>query len=268
MRGVVRIASRVALVASSILFATLVAPAAPAPAPVAPAPAHVVGPRLSQVYVVEALGDSVPSGTRCDCTPFPERSATRLGSAAGHAVVAYNDAVAGLTTDGVLRQLFGSPTVMAHVRAAQVVEVEIGANDVSYTPRCGTSDACYDAALTLVRDNLEAIVARIRSLTVGRPVAIVLLGYWDVWLDGTVAAARGSSFVATGRWLTDVENSTIALLAQDTGSAYVDLVRVFRGTDDHDDTALLSSDGDHPNATGHGLVAQAVVDELLRDLPE
>ena len=44
------------------------------------------------------------------------------------------------------------------------------------------------------------------------------------------------------------------------GATYVDLVQPFRSADDQGDVSdLLASDGDHPNAQGHAVIARELV---------
>ena len=79
---------------------------------------------------IVALGDSVPRGTNCDCHPFPPLTAAGLSTKTGDTVGADNDSVAGATTSSVLRQLMSNESVIDDVTNADVVEIEIGANDV------------------------------------------------------------------------------------------------------------------------------------------
>ncbi|MDA8435755.1 MAG: SGNH/GDSL hydrolase family protein, partial [Actinomycetales bacterium] len=244
--------------------AAMVAPASPARATDSTWP--VTGSRLTTVRVVETLGDSVPSGSRCGCRPFPALVAARLAAITGPPVVSYNDARGGHVAADVLAVLRGSANVRAHVRAAQVVVVEIGANDVQYSATCGTTASCYAARLPRVRQTLLQIVATIRSLAAGHRVAVLLLGYWNVWLDGRYAAARGAAYVKASDSVTWSTNATIRGVAQRTGSAYADLWLAFRGTTARDDTALLASDGDHPDAAGHAVIAAAALRVLRTSL--
>ena len=106
----------------------------------------------------------MPRGTGCDCTPYPPLTAKGLASTTGRGVKTSNDSVAGATTASVLEQL-DSRSVIAHLRMAGVVEIEIGANDVAYSQSCGTRTACYEPRLPTLRKNLTAIVSRVhRSL--------------------------------------------------------------------------------------------------------
>ena len=242
------------------------APAQPsAPPSIASA---VIGPRLSGVSVVVALGDSVPFGSACGCAPYPSLLAKQLSHVTGHAVSSVNDARPGFTSTDVLTQVQTSASVIADIRSAGVVTLEIGANDIAYSAACGAVASCYAPTLPQVQANITSIVQRIRSLTADRPVAIVLLDYWNVWLGGRYAAAQGPAYVAASTSLTHAESVMISAIAQSTGSAYVDLRLAFRGPDDADDeTGLLAPDGDHPNAAGHAEIADVTGQTLLQALP-
>jgi hypothetical protein len=93
-------------------------------------------------------------------------------------------AVPGYTTSNVLHQLRSDAAVIDRVRTADVVEVEVGANDVAYSPSCSTNAACYAPKIPVIQSNLDAIVARVHELTGTRKVLVVLLDYWSVWLGG------------------------------------------------------------------------------------
>jgi acyl-CoA thioesterase I len=215
-----------------------------------------------------ALGDSVPAGSNCRCVPYPELSASSLTTPAisRNATVA-NDAVGGYTSADVLTQLSSDPDVVSDVAEADVVEIEVGANDVAYSDSCGTSVACYQPLIPPVERNLARIIARIREVTQGRPVLVVLLDYWNVWLGGRYAQAQGQTYSDAAATVTDQLSSVVKQTAADTGSSYVDLRAAFKGPDYTDDeTPYLASDGDHPNAAGHRLIAAAVADMITQTL--
>jgi len=89
------------------------------------------------------------------------------------------------------------------VRKADVVEIEVGANDVAYSGSCGTAVACYQPMIPAMHQNLAEIVARVRELTEGHPVLLVLVDYWSVWLGGQYAEARGPAYVDAAEAVTD-----------------------------------------------------------------
>jgi lysophospholipase L1-like esterase len=182
-------------------------------------------------------------------------------------VTATNDAVPGYTTSDVLHQLGSESNVIDHVRSADAIEIEIGANDVAHSDACGNSVDCYAPQLATVKKNLPAIVGRVHDLTASHKVLVVFLDYWSVWLGGQYAAAKGDAYVAAAEAITDQVNAVIKSTATNSGSAYVDLRAAFKGPDySYDETHYLSSDGDHPNAAGHQQIAastEAVIKNAL-----
>lgn len=221
---------------------------------------------IRSVARLTALGDSVPSGGACNCTPFPPRVAGMLAARAGHGVLTHNDAVSGLTTQGLLNQLLHNAAVRRDVAGSSVVLVTIGANDIS-SPKCNLVVACYAPIVRRVGTLLDAIVHQIKVCRSATPTAIIITGYWNVWRDGAVARARGAAYVAASVALTKAVNAQILAAARRDGATYTDLWVPFRGTTNLDDTALLAADGDHPNARGHVVIAVAISQALARRIP-
>jgi lysophospholipase L1-like esterase len=210
----------------------------------------------------------VPRGTNCDCRPYPPLTGDGLTASTGHTVTATNDSVAGYTTANVLHQITSDSAVIGHLRKADAIEIEIGANDVAYSKSCGTAVDCYAPKIPTIEQNLKEIVGHVHSLTSGHKALVVLLDYWSVWLGGKYAAAHGQAYVNAAEEVTDRVNAVIKSTAATTGSAYVDLRAAFKGPDyAYDETRYLSSDGDHPNAAGHEQIAkatQAVIEKALK----
>ncbi len=239
--------------------------AAPNPSTSTTAPSVV--PELARVSRVTALGDSVTYGTACQCTPFPQLLASDVAQVTGHSVEQLNDSVPGYHSEDVLDQLADGASAIAHVKSSDTVLIEIGANDIEITPACGTDISCYEIKLPQVTQNINAIVTRVRRLAASN-VTVVLLDYWNVWLAGKYAQARGPAYVQAADVLTDALSDAIQSIALSTDSVYVNLRTAFGGPDnDQDETPLLASDGDHPNAAGHARIAQAIVESLKTGPP-
>ncbi|HEY5172563.1 MAG TPA: SGNH/GDSL hydrolase family protein [Acidimicrobiia bacterium] len=218
---------------------------------------------LARVSALTALGDSVPYGTACNCTPYPQLTAADVASIAGHAVKDFDDAVPGYLSNDVLRQLQSNPSAIADVQKADAVMIEVGANDIAFSSTCGTNISCYESRLPQVTTNITAIVSRVRQLTAGRHITIVVLDYWSVWLGGRYAQTQGPAYVDAASSLTHAFSGAIRSIALTTGSLYVDLRTAFRGPDDdRDETTLLASDGDHPDAEGQERIADAILQTL------
>lgn len=270
-RALARVAPAVCLVAA-LLGPSSAAAAMPSPA-VVPASRVVVTaarpslPALSRVRVTTALGDSVPSGSVCGCTPFPVRVGGLIQSLTGHRQVVHDDAVGGLTSSGVLTQLWRSTSVRAHLAASDVVVVMVGANDVGYSWGCRTTVSCYAGAVRRAGVQLDRTLDQVAALRAGRPTAVVVVGYWNVWKDGAVARRLGPAYVAASVALTRQVNAVLASVARADHALYVDTWGPFRGTTGRDDTSLLAWDGDHPNGLGHGRIASAVRAALVTRLP-
>jgi len=213
----------------------------------------------SRTWSIVALGDSVPSGYNCKCTAYPSLSAEGLTATTGQTVTATNDAVAGYTTSDVLHQVNSDDRVIDHVRKADAVEINVGANDIPFnTNSCGTSVECYEPLVSPMQKNLAAIVSRIDELTSGRKVLVVLLDYWSIWLGGTYAREHGHAYVSAARNLTALVDTAVKTTATQSGSAYVSERDAFKGPSfGYIESHYLASDGEHPNAAGHQAIATA-----------
>jgi lysophospholipase L1-like esterase len=216
---------------------------------------------------VVALGDSVPSAGTCDCTGYVERLGTSLHGETGRPVVVHNDATGGWTTADVEADL-SSPSTSAHLSHADLVIIEVGANDFDLDlvddPSCLPADnsSCWKSTMSDLRTGLSNIVSEIREADTNPQVQIAVVGYWNVTVDGAVGQARGNAFVTGSDALTRAVNTTIAGVASRLRAIYVDAYTPLKGNGSLDPTSALLDDGDHPNAKGHAIIAQAVLDAV------
>jgi lysophospholipase L1-like esterase len=223
--------------------------AAPAAAP----PAVTGSGALGSAADVVTLGDSVPAGTACDCTPFPELYAAAIGAASD------NLAAPGATSQDIRDQLDSSAVARA-VRRATVVLVMAGANDLAVAFD-GGGDAFTEPAAQVQR-NVTVVVDDVHTLS---PAASVLVfGYWNVVEDGDVGHDDyGNNGVAEADSATAACNDALRRATVATGATYVDTTTAFKGgSGEQNPTALLAADGDHPNAAGQLAIAAAAVAAL------
>ena len=116
-----------------------------------------------------------------------------------------------------------------------------------------------------MQKNLAAIVSRVHDLTSGHKVLVVLLDYWSSWLAGSYARKQGHDYVSVSRQMTAQVDNAIKTTASQSGSAYVSERRAFKGPSfGYIETHYLTTDGDHPNATGHQAIAKAA-EAVIRD---
>jgi acyl-CoA thioesterase-1 len=204
-------------------------------------------PASAPPVTVVTFGDSVPAGTACHCTPFPDLYARMVSPAAD----SENLSEAGATSADVRRTLSGAHARDA-VRRATVVLVMAGANDVAAAL---DDDDPYAAPVAQVGRNMTAVLRSVHDLRPGVPVLVI--GYWNVVEDGVAAGNDDSRRAAAGA-ATAACDHALREAAAATGATYVDTLPVFKGgTGTGDPTALLAADGDHPNAAGHEAIASA-----------
>lgn len=220
-------------------------------------------PTTSDTMSIVGLGDSVTAGSNCDCAAFVERLADLVSARDGRAATATNLGVPGLTTGSLAAQLT-QPGPSGSVASADTVVVTIGANDLGpledQWERTGCGAACRAPAVTAMARGLADDLARIRDLGhAGQRVEVTT--YWNVFEDGDVAdQQRGLGFADWSDKVTLSANRAICATARIFGDTCVDLYTPFLSAEgNRNPTPLLSSDGDHPNAAGHQVIARALL---------
>jgi len=257
-----------ALAAATALLLPLTGCGAGGDPPGPAATAAGTGRTATRHLTVVGLGDSVPSGEACHCTDYVHLYAAGVQQATGSPTQALDEAVPGLDSAGLLRQLNGATAASNAVARADLITVTIGANDFvdaqeqSAAGTCGGKDGldCFRARLPALRTNLDAVLRRIHELVDSRAVAVRVTNYWNVFDDGQVAArSRSTDYLRDSDHLTLLVDNVICAAATAAHVPCVDLYAPFKGADGAEDpTKLLAGDGDHPNAAGHAAIARAL----------
>ncbi|WP_433363070.1 SGNH/GDSL hydrolase family protein [Actinoplanes sp. CA-142083] len=193
---------------------------------------------FSSTLAVVTLGDSVPAGTACGCEPFPI-----LYARAEH-FVSLDLASSGATTADVRAAVPGQRDLLSS--AASVI-IMVGANDMAPSFEKPSE---YGPISSAIQANVSAALNAIEQI---HHVPVMVVGYWNVVLDGRVGAALyGPSGVRDAAAATASVNQALQAAATASGATYVSTLEAFhRG----DPTGLLAPDGDHPNAAGHAEIA-------------
>jgi len=208
-----------------------------------------------------AFGDSVPSGFACSCRPFPQRYAHKVSAHTGRGVRMTNDAFGGATSDDVLNQL-DQDGVRRTVGGAKTALVMIGANDFEHAFRRvlahrARARAAFPPVADRVQRNLITIIRRLRRIRPG--IRVVVADYWNVMKDGRVGLRTyGAWGERKADQATTYANEALWKAVSATHATWVSTYKPFKGADGNmDPTPLLATDGDHPNARGHGVIARA-----------
>jgi lysophospholipase L1-like esterase len=116
----------------------------------------------------------------------------------------------------------------------------------------------YPPVAAVVQDNVTAAVTRIKAMN--SKAHVVVLDYWAAEADGAVA--RGQYDVPTEQAAlacTASVNAALAVAVKTTGARLISTLTAMKGkAGNGDPTSLLGADGDHPNAAGHAVIAEAI----------
>jgi lysophospholipase L1-like esterase len=239
--------------------------------PSAPSSTAGSSPSASGPLSMFGLGDSVPAADNCGCQGFLEQTADLLAPLIKRRVGLHNDAVDGWTTASVVNALRSGVVRDDLARGAGLVIIEAGANDLPLDkitdPDCQPvrTSPCFRPQLTAVAGALTKAVDMIRSIDPDHDPRIVLMGYWNVSVDGSTGRERGRTYLRDSDDLTVALNQVVRTVVARTHTIYVDAYTPLKGPNGgQDPSPYLLSDGDHPNRAGYQLLAKAVVDELRR----
>ncbi len=226
-------------------------------------PAGGDGPRT-----VLGLGDSVTSAAGCDCAGFVADVAAGMGRRLGWSMQAENLGRAGQTSVELLAAVATDPITIDAIEAAAdgVIVVTIGANDLlPLRDQWRTGTCTSDCYSRVVDATAQTIGQALRLIRARAPEAsVVATSYWNVFEDGPKRPPAAERL-----WSQDVTrafNAALIAACEQTGTTYVDLFVPFNGSaGSADPTRYLASDGDHPNAAGHALIAAEILRRLGLD---
>jgi lysophospholipase L1-like esterase len=203
-------------------------------------------------YRIVALGDSISAGTGDQrAGGYPSRLARMLRERGREASIV-NLAVPGAESRDVLARV-GTPDVRAQIAGANLIVVSAGANDLSHSirPELGVIPVETEAAAARARENLKALVARLRQINPNAPIRLVgIYNPFEV-AAADAPAARAQLLV----WNDLIEEAA----AGARGVLAIPIADLFAGRPDR-----LAGDHYHPGARGHELIAERV----LQTLPE
>ncbi|HEX3610552.1 MAG TPA: SGNH/GDSL hydrolase family protein [Sporichthyaceae bacterium] len=241
--------------------------AAEAPAPThpteasAPKPTPTPKPSYPPGGNIVAFGDSVPAGVHCSCTNFVDYYANLVTEKVQKKYTTDNFAVSGSRSGDVVN-LLAQAKVQSALKTATTVLIMTGANDYNDAFDQASLGAdfskLYPNVATAVQDNVTTAVQKIQALNAAAHV--VVLDYWASMEDGAVASKDYDKTAMTASLAcTASTNAALALAAKATNATYVSTLTAFKGSKGtKDDTDLLASDGDHPDAAGHALIARTI----------
>jgi len=259
--------------------------------PTSPPTAGGASPTADDGFVLVAMGDSIPYNSPNDCpgcTGFVDSYAAYLGAELGEPVAVKNVSrhdgarsidILGQVQSGSLQTILGS---------ADMVIISIGFNDqppfasapegcppapTSESPTAlaaaAPSQACIDAVVPVIEDQVAKVFASIRASAPAAVVA-VLTPYdtWRGWTELNVLddAARTALLDAETNWF-HTWNAALCAEAEAIDAICVDVYRAFNGADGTQPAGDLVVPGDytHPSQKGNDTIRDLLESSPLLD---
>jgi lysophospholipase L1-like esterase len=225
-------------------------------------------PTTSWSYV--AFGDSVTFGSGDVSGASFVGILARLIEEHGRVSVAvHNLAFDGGTSQDLLDALQHNPDFQQALAHANLLTIDIGGNDIESgleaysTKTCGGQDnrECFRTGLAAFKGRWAAILAIVVKARPPSVAAIRVLTAYDNFVGNAQAAANLGPTIARdiGPYLDEL-NDYRCSSAMAYGIPCVDIARAFNGPSRHGaiPSDLMGSDGIHPSAKGHLLIAQTI----------
>jgi lysophospholipase L1-like esterase len=221
-----------------------------------------------------ALGDSLTTGGGlvAESDAYPAQFGRFVTVDTRRRVKVHNLGQNGATSADLLR-FVRTLRVRRSLKAAEIVTVDIGANDLGgdviqpYAEhRCGGDDNedCLRAMVSRFRVNLDAILDELAALVDARHKIVRVLDLYDNAVgNAELIAFLGPGAEALSKKYTQALDEQTCASAQAHGLLCGDVYHAFNGPTGLDNlfTKGLLADFDHPSVKGHALIA-----EVLRGL--
>ena len=216
----------------------------------------------AQVWQYTALGDSLAAGLNDSQGGYPARFRNYAQTDTGATINLINRGVSGWTSADLLRALRTDETLRAQIAGSQIVTWNIGANDfqdavMSYqSGTCGGADNqdCIRATVASFKANWNAIIAQILSLRSPSDTVIRTMDNYNPAVD----LARLFGVLPVIKPYLDDINRFIVVSSVNNRILAARVYQAFNGASGEIDAGrrgYLSSDGVHPNDTGHDIIA-------------
>jgi lysophospholipase L1-like esterase len=216
----------------------------------------------AQTWQYTALGDSLAAGLNDTQGGYVARFRNYVQTDTGATVNVVNRGVSGWTSADLLNALRTDESLRAQIANSQIVTWNIGANDFQgaveryRSGTCGGTDNqdCVRAAVVQFKANWNAIIAQILSL---RSTSNTIIRTMDNY-NPAVDLLRTFGLLAVMKpYLEDI-NRFIFLSATSNRIGCARVYLAFNGINGEADAGTrgyISSDGIHPNNTGHDVIA-------------
>ncbi|HEY9404457.1 MAG TPA: GDSL-type esterase/lipase family protein [Pyrinomonadaceae bacterium] len=224
--------------------------------------ARTTSAQVQEVWQYTALGDSLAAGLNDSQGGYAVRFRNYVQADTGRTVILNNRGVSGWTSADLLNALRTDETLRTQIANSQIVTWNIGANDFQDAVRryqsgaCGGRDNqdCLRAALAAFKTNWNAIAAQILSLRSPSNTIIRTMDYYNPGVE----LARLFGVLPIIKPYLDDASRFIILNSLSNRILPARVYQAFNGVSGEIDAGArgyLSSDGIHPNNTGHDIIA-------------
>ncbi|HKP71712.1 MAG TPA: GDSL-type esterase/lipase family protein [Pyrinomonadaceae bacterium] len=216
----------------------------------------------AQTWQYTALGDSLAYGMNDSQGGYAARFRNHVQTDTGATVNLINRGVPGWTSADLLNALRTDEGLRAQIANSQIVTFDIGGNDMLdalnrySTGTCGGADNqdCVRSTVANFKANWNAIISQLLSL---RSPSNTVIRTMDIYNPAVNLERFYGVFSILKPYLDDI-NRHVFLTAVSNRIACARVYQAFNGVNGELDAGArgyMSSDGVHPNDTGHQIIA-------------